>query len=70
MTTSVAPFSVFGVHEKLGMLQKLFSSAAFFLSFVVEIIKRDKFSGKRFDLASFYCEEFADKSEAAFTLCN
>ena len=33
MTTSVAPFSVFQVREKLGMLQKLLSSAAFFLVF-------------------------------------
>ena len=30
VTTSVAPFTVFEVREKLEMLQKLFSSAAFF----------------------------------------
>ena len=67
MTTSVVPFSVFEVREKLGMLQKLLSSTAFLFSFFPEIIKRNKFSGKHFDLTSFYCEEFADRSEAAST---
>ena len=61
MTTSVAPFTVFEVHEKLEM----FSSAAFF--FVPEIIKRDKYSGKHFDLTNFYCEEFAERSETTCT---
>ena len=43
MKTSVAPSSAFEVHEKLGILQKLLSSTAFF--FFPKIIKLDKFSG-------------------------
>ena len=65
MTTSVEQFTVFEVHKKDEMLQKLFRSAAFF--FLPEIIKLDKFSGKHFNLTNFYCEEYAEKSEATST---
>jgi len=38
-------------------------SVALLSFFVHEIIKRDKYSGKHFDLTNFYCEEFAERSE-------
>ena len=60
MTTSVAPFTVFEVREKLEMLQKVFSGTAFFFC---TRNKRDKYLGKHFDLTNFYCEEFAERSE-------
>ena len=55
MATSVAPFTVFEV------------SVALLSFFVPEIIKRDKYSGKQFDLTNFYCEEFAERSETTCT---
>ena len=61
MTTSVAPFTVFEVREKLEMLQN--SSVALLSFFVPEIIKRDKYLGKHFDFTNFYCKEFAERSE-------
>ena len=52
MTTSVVPFTVFEVREKVEMLQN--SSVALLSFFVPEIIKHDKYSGKHFDFTNFY----------------
>ena len=57
MMTSLASFTVIKVRENLRC------SVALLSFFVPEIIKRDKYLGKHFDLTNFYCEEFAERSE-------
>ena len=56
----MAPSAIHSIWSSRKNVRCLLALLSFF---VHEIIKRDKYSGKHFDLTNFYCEEFAERSE-------